>query len=235
MAMQQSATDLANALGGFGSSEMADVGVLGFTFVMVVSLACSLFIAYLYLYFFSSTATGSEIHRAFPLLGVSVTSIFITIQFSLPLSLGLLGALSIVRFRTPVKEPEEIGFIMLVIAASIACATFNIVFLAIVLAVAVGGLLLARSGVFSASPGTAMVIVTVQGDSDGEKSDAVLRHLGMVTKNGRMESISRSGESTTISYTFGAIRSTLSEFQVSLQKILGHSEYEIFANQQQIN
>ncbi len=41
-------------------------------------------------------------------MGLSITAIFICIQFSLPLSLGLLGALSIVRFRTPVKELRAI-------------------------------------------------------------------------------------------------------------------------------
>src|SRR5690606_32141568 len=101
-------------------------------------------IARLYRHFYSGRSTGSQIHRAFPLLSVSITSIFITIQFSLPLSLGLLGALSIVRFRTPIKEPEEIGFLMLVIAASISCATFNFVFLGIVLLTAIVGLILLR-------------------------------------------------------------------------------------------
>jgi len=55
-----------------------------------------------------------------------------------PLSLGLLGALSIIRFRTPIKEPEEVGFIMLVIAASIICATFNFQFLLFLYLVAFG-------------------------------------------------------------------------------------------------
>ena len=41
------------------------------------------------------------------LIGPSVTLLFICVQLSLPLSLGLLGALSIVRFRVPIKEPEE--------------------------------------------------------------------------------------------------------------------------------
>jgi len=58
---------------------------------MAVSLLSSLFVAYLYVHFYSSRATGSQIHRAFPLLGISITAIFVTIQFSLPLSLGLLG------------------------------------------------------------------------------------------------------------------------------------------------
>ena len=84
-------------------------------------------------------------YRAFPLLGVSITAIFVCIQFSLPLSLGLLGALSIVRFRTPIKEPEEIGFIMLVIAASIATATFKLAFVGILFGVAILALVLQRA------------------------------------------------------------------------------------------
>ena len=127
-------------LSGFGSQKMEDIGFVPFLVVMGISLLCSLFISFLYVKFYKSRATGSQIHRAFPLLGVSVTAIFICIQFSLPLSLGLLGALSIVRFRTPIKEPEEIGFIMLAIATSICCATFNMFFLGIILVVAVAAL-----------------------------------------------------------------------------------------------
>ena len=38
----------------------------------------------------------------------------------LALSLGLVGALSIVRFRTPIKEPEELAYIFLAIAIGLA-------------------------------------------------------------------------------------------------------------------
>ena len=116
-----------------------------FIFLMATSLAGSLLASYLYLQFYSSRATGSQVYRAFPLLGLSITAIFVCIQFSLPLSLGLLGALSIVRFRTPIKEPEEIGFIMLVIAASIATATFKLAFVGILFGVALVALVLQRA------------------------------------------------------------------------------------------
>lgn len=65
-------------------------------------------------------------------------------QLSIPLSLGLLGALSIIRFRTPIKEPEEVGFIMLVIAAAVSAATFNFRFLVLLYVMALASLLLAR-------------------------------------------------------------------------------------------
>ena len=133
------------ALGGTGVRSMQEAGPLGLALLLLLSLASAHLISYLYEIFYASRATGSQIHRAFPLLSVSVTAIFICIQFSLPLSLGLLGALSIIRFRTPIKEPEEAGFLMLVIASALCCATFNLVFLAILLAVAVAGLLVHRT------------------------------------------------------------------------------------------
>ena len=135
--MQQ---QLDNIFGALTQGTGPQVSPLAFLMLMAVSLLSSLFIAYLYVHFYSNRATGSQVHRAFPLLGISITAIFVTIQFSLPLSLGLLGALSIVRFRTPIKEPEEIGFIMLVIATSIAVATFKLSFVGIIFVVALAAL-----------------------------------------------------------------------------------------------
>jgi len=65
------------------------------------------------------------VHRTFIIGGPAITTLFLGIQTSIPLSLGLLGALSFVRFRTPVKDPAEIGFLLLLIAASIGVATSN--------------------------------------------------------------------------------------------------------------
>ncbi len=137
---------LKDLLAGNGNAAMQQIGLLPFVFVMLVSLVGSLLASLLYLRFYSSRATGSQVHRAFPLLGLSITAIFVCIQFSLPLSLGLLGALSIVRFRTPIKEPEEIGFIMLVIATSIATATFKLAFVGIIFAIAILALLIQTRG-----------------------------------------------------------------------------------------
>ena len=108
--------NLLDFISGFGNRQIAEVGLLPLAGLLVVSLISSFLVSYLYVHFYKRRSTGSQIHKSFPLLGLSITAIFICIQFSLPLSLGLLGALSIVRFRTPIKEPEEIGFLMLLIA-----------------------------------------------------------------------------------------------------------------------
>ena len=65
-----------------------------------------------------SRVLGGKAHvgSILPLIGLTVFLVIIVIKSSLALSLGLVGALSIVRFRTPIKEPEELGFLFLVIA-----------------------------------------------------------------------------------------------------------------------
>jgi len=122
--------------------EQLDPGL--FVLALLASLAASFAAAGRSRVIYERRGTGSQVHRAVPLLGISITTLFIGVQLSIPLSLGLLGALSIIRFRTPIKEPEEVGFIMLVIAAAVSAATFNFRFLVLLYVVALASLLLAR-------------------------------------------------------------------------------------------
>lgn len=135
---------LTTLLFGNGTRKVADLGLATLSFSLLASLAAALILSWAYSTFYGSRATGSNVHRAFPLIGIATTAIFICVQFSLPLSLGLLGSLSVVRFRTPIKEPEEIGFIMLVIASALCCASFNLAFLLVVFAATFLGLALLR-------------------------------------------------------------------------------------------
>ncbi len=194
---------LLEALGRLGSSEVASLGIGTLATVLLVSLASSLFIAYLYQVFYRARATGSQVHRAFPLMGISITAIFISVQFSLPLSLGLLGALSIVRFRTPIKEPEEIGFILLVIATSLAAATFNLPFLGIILAVAVAALLLlrARLPMISAALNDGMLMVTLPA-AQASRLEELLVLVREELPHGSVDSVSEGDTEVSISYRF---------------------------------
>ncbi len=196
--------NLLGLLSTFENPKMAEIGFFTFLVIMGISLICSLFISFLYVKFYSTRATGSQIHRAFPLLGVSVTAIFISIQFSLPLSLGLLGALSIVRFRTPIKEPEEIGFIMLVIASSLSCAIFNVKFLAIILLIAIAALILLRfnGGLLKGRLNDGMLIITLLTDEYKTKDLEILKMIEGYLPRGRVEGITVKDDESTISYGF---------------------------------
>ena len=194
-------------LKGFGSQKMEEIGFLPFLLIMLLSLLSAMLVSYLYLKFYKNRATGSQIHRAFPLLGVSITAIFICIQFSLPLSLGLLGALSIVRFRTPIKEPEEIGFIMVVVATSICCAVFNILFLGIVLLVTYIGLLILQRGprFLKGRINDGMLIITVPVNDYTAKAGNIFNYLKQSLPLGKIESVTENQDNTVISYSFNTI------------------------------
>ena len=196
--------DLYAIISGMGNQRMEDIGIGAFIFVISASLLSAFAISSLYTYFFSRRATGSQVHRAFPLLSIAITVIFITIQFSLPLSLGLLGALSIVRFRTPIKEPEEIGFIMLVIASSLSCATFNIVFTVILAGFAVVALVI-MEGVTPLTKGHlngGMLVVRGPKDGgEGKRINDIQRECEQWLPTGSLHSIA-SEEDICITYVF---------------------------------
>jgi len=89
------------------------------------SLVAAVVAYFMYQLFYGSRNIGAGVHRTFLIGGPAITTLFLGIQTSIPLSLGLLGALSFVRFRTPVKDPAEIGFLLLLIASAIGAATGN--------------------------------------------------------------------------------------------------------------
>ena len=227
--MQQ---QLDNLFGALTQGTGPQVTPLAFLMLMAVSLLSSLFIAYLYVHFYSNRATGSQVHRAFPLLGISITAIFVTSQFSLPLSLGLLGALSIVRFRTPIKEPEEIGFIMLVIATSIAVATFKLSFVGVIFVITLAALFgqsLTRRFMGAEADGTIVISLPTNGKTaDPAAITAILRkRLPKAT----LESIAQTDSETVVSYNVQSISdNALTGLQADLDAAGGPSTYNVFFN-----
>jgi hypothetical protein len=227
--MQQ---QLDNLFGAMTPGTGPQVTPLAFLMLMAISLLASLFISYLYVHFYANRATGSQVHRAFPLLGISITAIFVTIQFSLPLSLGLLGALSIVRFRTPIKEPEEIGFIMLVIAVSIATATFKLAFVGIIFVVALAALFgqaLTRRLGQGAGDGTIVISLAAGGKAaDPAAITALLRRR---LPKAKLESVSQNERETVVSYHFQGLSDTaLAGLQAEIGDAAGPSSYNVFFN-----
>jgi hypothetical protein len=183
---------------------MSELGAAPFLVLLAAAVTSSLLIAVLYQHFFVGAATGSQIYRAFSLLGLSITAIFVTVQFSLPLSIGLLAALSIVRFRTPIKEPEEVGILMVVVAAAVASATFKLQFLGILLAMSFVALVLQRrlTGRGRVHHGRKLVTITLpatEGDAGRSAVNAlVVRHLA----GGRLEGVAARAGEVVVSFSF---------------------------------
>jgi hypothetical protein len=76
----------------------------------------SIAIAWFYARFGEALSNRYRFARLLPMLTLIVVLVISVIKSSLALSLGLVGSLSIVRFRTPIKDPEELLYLFLAIA-----------------------------------------------------------------------------------------------------------------------
>ena len=103
--------------------------LIGFTLTIILSILLKL----IYVSYSNSVSNKSLIGNIFPLFGVSIFLIVITIKSSIVLSLGLVGALSIIRFRTAIKEAEQIVYFLILTGISIAAAAGSYFFPVIML------------------------------------------------------------------------------------------------------
>jgi hypothetical protein len=76
----------------------------------------SLLLRWHFKYFGSTLSNREEFSHVCPFILLTTILIITVVKSSLALSLGLVGALSIVRFRTPIKEPEELAYLFIAIA-----------------------------------------------------------------------------------------------------------------------
>ena len=87
---------------------------------LVINLAVGIFLSILlrlhFKYFGSTLSNREEFSQVCPFILLTTILIITVVKSSLALSLGLVGALSIVRFRTPIKEPEELAYLFIAIA-----------------------------------------------------------------------------------------------------------------------
>ena len=97
-------------------STTEQVSVWIIVFNLFLSAVLSLILGWVYTKYGSALSNRKQFARNF--LPITMTTMFIItiVKSSLALSLGLIGALSIIRFRTAIKEPEELSYLFLTIA-----------------------------------------------------------------------------------------------------------------------
>lgn len=108
--------DAAELVGGF---DIANLSVPTILLTLLTSAVCG-GVIYLVYRFFNRSVVYNENFNILVILTTVVTSfIIMTISANIVLSLGMVGALSIVRFRAAVKDPLDIGFLFWGISAGI--------------------------------------------------------------------------------------------------------------------
>ena len=93
----------------------------GFIFSFMVCAVLSFILGRLYVKYGNSLSNRKSFSRNFIVLAITTMFIISVVKSSLALSLGLVGALSIVRFRSAIKEPEELTYLFLTIAIGLGC------------------------------------------------------------------------------------------------------------------
>tara|TARA_B100001093_G_scaffold439811_1_gene439973 strand:- start:4174 stop:4851 length:678 start_codon:yes stop_codon:yes gene_type:complete len=103
-------TEIANQ---FGSGESS---IVDFLINIFMTIILSYIIGLVYSKYGNSLSNRKKLLQTFVLISVTVMLVISIVKSSLALSLGLVGALSIVRFRTAIKEPEELVYFFVAIA-----------------------------------------------------------------------------------------------------------------------
>jgi uncharacterized membrane protein YhiD involved in acid resistance len=95
---------------------VAPVSLVNFVINLFVGLILALVVGWYYEHYGQSLSNRAKFAQLLPVLALTTALVISIVKSSLALSLGLVGALSIVRFRTAIKEPEELLFLFLAIA-----------------------------------------------------------------------------------------------------------------------
>ena len=101
---------------------VTSVSVLDMVLALVLAFALGLFIFYIYKKTYAGVMYSSSFGVTLVALTMITTLVILAVTSNVVLSLGMVGALSIVRFRTAIKEPMDIAFLFWAIAAGIVLA-----------------------------------------------------------------------------------------------------------------
>ena len=120
---------------------VASVSLLDMTLALALAFGIGLFIFLVYKKTFSGVMYSSSFGVTLVALTMITTMVILAVTSNVVLSLGMVGALSIVRFRTAIKEPLDIAFLFWSIAAGIVLAA-GLLPLAVIGSVCIGVVLL---------------------------------------------------------------------------------------------
>lgn len=89
--------------------------------ILLITFLISLYIFMVYKFLVKSSLYDKNYHISLPLVSIITAGIIIAMQSSIVISLGMVGALSIVRFRTAVKDSMDLVFLFWAIGNGIIC------------------------------------------------------------------------------------------------------------------
>jgi hypothetical protein len=107
----------------FLANPSVQVDARGFGVNLCLAALLAWALARVYLRFGGALSNRRLFGKSFVMFAATTVLVISIVKSSLALSLGLLGALSIVRFRSAIKEPEELAYLILLVAIGLGFGT----------------------------------------------------------------------------------------------------------------
>lgn len=154
-------------LEGYASSTLSVQSII---MCMIITILIASYIFILYRLINRKSFYNKNFNISLPAMAIITAAIILTIQSSIIISLGMVGALSIVRFRTAIKDPMDLVFLFWSISIGIICGAGFAIISVIASAVLTCGILLADWLPIAKAP----LILLINAD-DYEKEEEITR------------------------------------------------------------
>ncbi len=173
----------------------AEFSVLDVAIAMLMSFAIGLFIFYVYKKTFAGVMYSASFGVSIMAMTLITTLIILAVTSNIILSLGMVGALSIVRFRTAVKEPLDIAFLFWAISAGIVVGA-GLIPLAVIGTVFIGIILI----VFVSRKSSDTPYIVVMNLDNDEAESACMELIKAKTKKSliKAKTVSKNGIELTV-------------------------------------
>ena len=158
-------------------NNIVSVSPLDMVITLALAFCLGLFIFFIYKKTFQGVMYSSSFGVTLIALTMITSIVILAVSSNVVLSLGMVGALSIVRFRTAIKEPLDIAFLFWAIAAGIVLAA-GMILLAVLGSIVVGVVLLVFVNKKTSS-NPYIAVISLEG---AETEQAVLSELEQHTK-----------------------------------------------------
>ncbi|MBO4423503.1 MAG: DUF4956 domain-containing protein [Clostridia bacterium] len=167
---------------GFVENFQSDLTIGRFALTMIVSILIGLLICVVYRISYRGVLFSRAFCVSLLAMNVITTLILLTITSNIVLSLGMVGALSIIRFRTAIKDPLDIVFLYYSICVGIMCGA-NLLALAAIGSVIVGAILIVASRLPEATDSYILMITL-----NPEDEEPVVKYIEKSTKRSKLKS-----------------------------------------------
>jgi uncharacterized membrane protein YhiD involved in acid resistance len=176
--------------------DIIEIPILEFIRNLAVGLVLAVMFAWLVKKSTRLVVDTTQYMPLFLLLIPTMILIITVIKTSIALSLGLVGALSIIRFRTPIKEPEELAYIFIAIAIGLGLGANQVLATVVGFAVVAIVMLPAMFKRSAAARSNNAYIDVVLQSKDGTKFDmeAFTSILDQVSLNYRIKRVTETSE-----------------------------------------